>query len=56
MSAGSHTEPGGYAAPSDAEAQFEVGDTRSPADVAAVLRAAGYDPVWMDTIGARRRG
>ena len=54
MSAGSHTEPGGYAEASDAEPQFEVGDTRSPAEVAAVLRAAGYDPVWMDTIGARR--
>jgi 2-iminoacetate synthase len=54
MSAGSHTEPGGYAAPSEAEPQFEIADTRSPAEVAAVLRAAGYDPVWMDTIGARR--
>ena len=54
MSAGSHTEPGGYAEPSEAEPQFEVSDTRSPAEVAAALRAAGYDPVWMDTIGARR--
>jgi len=54
ISAGSHTEPGGYARPSDAEPQFEVADTRSPAAVAAALRAAGYDPVWMDTIGARR--
>ena len=51
LSAGSHTEPGGYASPSDAEPQFEISDTRSPAEVAAVLRAAGYDPVWMDTIG-----
>ena len=48
MSAGSHTEPGGYAAPSDAEPQFEISDTRSPEEVAAVLRAAGYDPVWKD--------
>jgi 2-iminoacetate synthase len=48
MSAGSHTEPGGYAAPSDAEPQFEISDTRSPAELAAVLRAAGYDPVWTD--------
>jgi 2-iminoacetate synthase len=48
MSAGSHTEPGGYAAPSTAEPQFAVADTRSPAEVAAVLRAAGYDPVWKD--------
>ena len=48
MSAGSHTEPGGYAEPSDAEPQFEVSDDRSPAAVAAALRAAGYDPVWKD--------
>lgn len=48
MSAGSHTEPGGYAAPSDAEPQFAVGDERSPAAVAAALRSAGYDPVWKD--------
>jgi 2-iminoacetate synthase len=48
MSAGSHTEPGGYAAPTDAEPQFAVGDERSPAEIAAVLRAAGYDPVWKD--------
>ena len=54
MSAGSHTEPGGYADESDAEPQFEVSDRRSPAAVSAVLRAAGYDPVWVDTIGARR--
>jgi 2-iminoacetate synthase len=54
MSAGSHTEPGGYAEETDAEPQFEVSDTRSPDEVAATLRAAGYDPVWIDTIGARR--
>ena len=48
MSAGSHTEPGGYASPSEAEPQFAISDTRSPAEVAAVLRAAGYDPVWKD--------
>ena len=54
MSAGSHTEPGGYAEASDAEPQFEVSDTRSPSEVAATLKAAGYDPVWLDTIGPRR--
>ena len=54
MSAGSHTEPGGYASESEAEPQFEVSDTRSPAEVADTLQAAGYDPVWMDTIGPRR--
>jgi 2-iminoacetate synthase len=48
MSAGSHTEPGGYAAPSDAEPQFAISDTRSPEEIASVLRTAGYDPVWKD--------
>ncbi|MDQ6799141.1 MAG: 2-iminoacetate synthase ThiH [Actinomycetota bacterium] len=56
MSAGSHTEPGGYAEPSDAEPQFEISDARAPAEVAGALRTAGYEPVWMDTIGARRPG
>jgi len=48
MSAGSHTEPGGYASPSDAEPQFAVSDERLPAQVATALRGAGYDPVWKD--------
>ena len=48
MSAGSHTEPGGYAESSDAEPQFEISDTRTPAEVAAALRAAGFEPVWKD--------
>lgn len=47
-SAGSHTEPGGYEEPGGAEEQFEVADHRSPAEVAASLRAMGYDPVWED--------
>ncbi|HET6794261.1 MAG TPA: hypothetical protein VFH45_07465, partial [Acidimicrobiales bacterium] len=48
MSAGSHTEPGGYAEDTGAEPQFEISDERSPAEVAAALRAAGFDPVWKD--------
>ena len=48
LSAGSHTEPGGYSAPGGAEPQFEVSDSRTPDQVAGVLRAAGYDPVWKD--------
>lgn len=47
-SAGSHTEPEGYTHPTEAAEQFEVSDTRSPEDVAAALRAMGYDPVWKD--------
>ena len=48
VSAGSSTEPGGYAAPDRAEPQFEVADTRAAGEVAAAVRAAGYDPVWKD--------
>ncbi|HVE93357.1 MAG TPA: 2-iminoacetate synthase ThiH [Acidimicrobiales bacterium] len=52
MSAGSHTEPGGYAVESDAEPQFEISDERSPDEVATALRRAGYDPVWKDWVRA----
>jgi 2-iminoacetate synthase len=59
VSAGSHTEPGGYEHPEEATGQFEVADLRSPADVADRLRALGYDPVWEDpalvSAGAERR-
>ncbi len=71
MSAGSHTEPGGYTgqgagdlhrtvrgrivAPEfqdgedqRATGQFEISDERSPAEVAAVLRGRGFEPVWKD--------
>lgn len=48
MSAGSHTEPGGYAEESAAEPQFEISDDRSPAEVAAALVGLGYEPVWKD--------
>jgi 2-iminoacetate synthase len=71
MSAGSHTEPGGYTrrgrehlhrtvrgrivAPDyqDGEdqlatGQFEISDERSPAEIAAVLRCHGLEPVWKD--------
>jgi 2-iminoacetate synthase len=72
MSAGSHTEPGGYTrqgrehlhrtvrgrivAPEyqDGEdeiatGQFEISDERSPAEIAAVLRHRGLEPVWKDS-------
>ena len=48
MSAGSSTEPGGYGAPGKAGEQFSISDERPPAAVAAMLVAAGYDPVWKD--------
>ncbi len=72
MSAGSHTEPGGYtgvgredlhltvrgrrcdsveasAVGAHAEGQFDIADTRSPQEVADVLRRLhGLEPVWKD--------
>ena len=80
MSAGSHTEPGGYTGqgrenihrtirgrivppedgarsggtrrdvedPDFATAQFEISDSRSPKEIAAVLRRNGIEPVWKD--------
>ncbi len=48
MSAGSSTEPGGYLTPGSAQEQFAVSDERSPAEVATMLEAAGYEPVWKD--------
>jgi 2-iminoacetate synthase len=71
MSAGSHTEPGGYthqgqahihrtvrgriippelpiADSAIATGQFEISDSRSPEEIADVLRQHGLEPVWKD--------
>lgn len=59
MSAGSSTQPGGYATHRRGEPtaatkgrevleQFEIEDQRPPAEVVQRIRAAGYDPVWKD--------
>ena len=48
MSAGASTEPGGYSAPGRATEQFAISDERSAAEVATMLAAAGYEPVWKD--------
>jgi 2-iminoacetate synthase len=74
VSAGSHTEPGGYTGagkeklhitergrvletPADrvaegqtagATRQFDIADTRSAHEVAAIIRRLGYEPVWKD--------
>ncbi|MBN1669967.1 MAG: 2-iminoacetate synthase ThiH [Kiritimatiellae bacterium] len=48
FSAGSRTQPGGYRDEAGATGQFDVHDRRTPAEVAAVIAAAGYDPVWKD--------
>lgn len=48
MSAGSKTDPGGYASAPDSLEQFEVSDERHPKDVETAIRRKGYDPVWKD--------
>ena len=48
MSAGSRTEPGGYAHDIRAEAQFDIADHRSPKAVAEIISRKGYEPVWKD--------
>lgn len=71
MSAGSHTEPGGYTHQGQghihrtvrgriippevpigesevATGQFEISDSRSPEQIADVLRRRGLEPVWKD--------
>lgn len=48
MSAGSRTNPGGYASAPQSLEQFAIDDERSPAEVAAFLRTQDYEPVWKD--------
>ncbi len=48
MSAGSKTEPGGYATYPQALEQFEVSDARTPAEVERAIHKAGYEVVWKD--------
>jgi len=48
MSAGSQTEPGGYASTPEALEQFEVSDTRTPAEVVQAIRDHGLEPVFKD--------
>lgn len=48
MSAGSKTNPGGYAVDPQSLEQFEISDERSPGEVADMIRRQGYEPVWKD--------
>lgn len=48
MSAGSKTDPGGYAVSPDSLEQFEISDDRTPVEVAEAIRRHGYEPVWKD--------
>ena len=45
MSAGSKTNPGGYAGGTDSLEQFTISDERCPRDVAKMLSMRGYEPV-----------
>jgi 2-iminoacetate synthase len=31
-----------------ATGQFDIADQRSPAEIAALLKSRGFDPVWKD--------
>ena len=48
MSAGSKTNPGGYTGHDDSVGQFDISDTRSPSQIAQMLKSQGLDPVWKD--------
>ncbi|MCH8904733.1 MAG: 2-iminoacetate synthase ThiH, partial [Bacteroidetes bacterium] len=48
MSAGSKTNPGGYAADKESLEQFEINDERNPAEIATMIKSNGYEPVWKD--------
>lgn len=48
MSAGSKTNPGGYTGHKETTEQFEVADTRSPQEMARVIRSMGKEAVWKD--------
>ncbi len=48
ISAGSKTNPGGYASAPESLEQFEIHDERSPQQIATMIRAKGYEAVWKD--------
>lgn len=47
-SAGSCTEPGGYAHPNHELEQFAINDSRSPEEVVEMIKNQGYEVVWKD--------
>lgn len=48
LSAGSKTDPGGYAVYKKELEQFAVNDDRSPKDVLTAVKKQGYEVVWKD--------
>jgi len=55
LSAGSKTNPGGYSGRYGSIEQFEVDDNRNPAQVAAMIKQAGFEPVLKDWDRAYRK-
>ena len=51
FSAGSKTNPGGYAKEDLSLEQFSVNDDRSPQEIATMIRKNGYEVVWKDWDG-----
>lgn len=48
MSAGSRTDPGGYTVSKTELSQWEINDSRTPAEIEEKIKQNGYDPVWKD--------
>jgi 2-iminoacetate synthase len=48
LSAGSKTDPGGYAVYRNELEQFAVNDERNPEDVLHAVKNQGYEVVWKD--------
>ncbi|MBS1634538.1 MAG: 2-iminoacetate synthase ThiH [Bacteroidetes bacterium] len=48
MSAGSKTNPGGYAVEPQSLEQFEISDERDAHQIAQLINRSGYEPVWKD--------
>lgn len=48
LSAGSKTDPGGYAVYKQELEQFAVNDSRTPAEILKAVKEQGYEVVWKD--------
>lgn len=48
ISAGSKTNPGGYAVEPQSLEQFEISDERSAMEIAEMITSQGYEAVWKD--------
>lgn len=48
LSAGSKTDPGGYAVYRSAPEQFAICDNRTPNEVLAAIQGKGYEAIWKD--------